>query len=134
MGEERKNLTKKHQPQNKPKTGRFQPGKSGNPGGRPKVIREVIDLAREHTTLAIETLAKICKSADKDSARVAAANALLDRAWGRAPQTIELQGKDGAALLLNPNAVAQLTDEELMAKAGEILAQRAGAGRTRGEA
>jgi hypothetical protein len=118
MGEERKNLTKKHQPQNKPKTGRFQPGKSGNPGGRPKVIREVIDLAREHTTLAIETLAKICKSADKDSARVAAANALLDRAWGRAPQTIELQG----------------TDEELMAKAGEILAQRAGAGRTRGEA
>ena len=36
----------------------FQKGKSGNPGGRPKVVGEVQALAREYTTEAIETIAR----------------------------------------------------------------------------
>ena len=34
----------------------FQKGRSGNPGGRPKVVAEVKELARKHTGKAIETL------------------------------------------------------------------------------
>ena len=37
----------------------FKKGQSGNPGGRPKVIAEVKELARAHTGDAIETLVSI---------------------------------------------------------------------------
>ena len=37
----------------------FKPGVSGNPGGRPKVLSEVRDLAREHTVAAMDTLVSI---------------------------------------------------------------------------
>ncbi|MBB2177515.1 DUF5681 domain-containing protein [Gluconacetobacter johannae] len=37
--------------------GQFKKGQSGNPGGKPKALREVIELAREHTQLAVERLA-----------------------------------------------------------------------------
>ena len=37
----------------------FQKGHSGNPGGRPKVVAEVKELARTHTGKAIETLVSI---------------------------------------------------------------------------
>jgi len=50
----------------------------------PEDRRRVRELAREHTTLAINTLAEICGDAGaKSQARVQAACALLDRGWGR---------------------------------------------------
>ena len=76
--------------------GRFKPGQTGNPGGRPKVDHRVVDLAREHTELAVKTLAEICgNSKAAPSSRVAAACALLDRGWGRPRQSVELSGPEG---------------------------------------
>lgn len=84
----------------------FRPGQSGNPGGRPKEVAEVRDLARQHTTAAIETLAALMADEKTPaSARVAAAESLLNRGWGKAPQEIrtttepdELQKPDILAL------------------------------------
>ena len=41
----------------------FKKGQSGNPGGRPKVIAEVKELARAHTAEAIQTLVSIMTNA-----------------------------------------------------------------------
>jgi len=76
--------------------GHWLKGTSGNPGGFSKEKRQAValvaELARQHTPQAIQTLANIMtdEKASKVS-RVAAANALLDRAWGRAPQVMTLE-------------------------------------------
>ena len=67
----------------------FKPGVSGNPSGRPRECPEVKDAARKHTTAALKTLKTIMSDEKQPgSARVAAANALLDRGYGKAPQHI----------------------------------------------
>ena len=64
--------------------GGFQKGRSGNPGGRPKEIGEVRDLARQHTPQAIEAMSSIMNDEHAPpAARIASAEALLNRAWGR---------------------------------------------------
>lgn len=68
------------------------PGQSGNPGGKPKDLHNMRELARTHTPAAIATLAEIMINPKaKESSRVAAAGELLDRAWGKPTQPIEHQ-------------------------------------------
>jgi len=70
---------------------RFKAGEVANPAGRPKVVREIAVLAREYTTQAIETLAEIMRNKrTQSSARVRAAEILLDRGYGKAQQTVNL--------------------------------------------
>jgi len=64
----------------------FKKGQSGNPGGRPKVVAEIRQLARERGPEAIAALVKVMTKGKSEAARVAAANALLDRGWGRPKQ------------------------------------------------
>lgn len=58
-----------------------------------KIPIEVQSLARSHTEMAVKVLAGIALSGDKESARVAAAEALLDRGWGKARQNATLSGE-----------------------------------------
>ena len=55
-----------------------------------KTIIEIRSLARSHTRTALNVLVGIMRSKDATAAaRVSAANAILDRGWGKATQTIE---------------------------------------------
>ncbi len=81
-----------------PRGAPFRKGVSGNPGGRPALppeIKHVRELAREYTQAAVDALVGVLSS-NSDSARVAAASALIDRGWGKAEQP--LTGKDGGPI------------------------------------
>ena len=65
--------------------GQFISGHSGNAGGRPKdEHNRVAELARSYTTEAIDTLVALMRSGKDDRVRGTAAQALLDRGWGKA--------------------------------------------------
>lgn len=84
-------------------------GKSGNPGGRPKAVMDVIQLARDATPMAMKTLRTIAENEEAPpAARVAAANALLDRGWGKPSQ--ELAITDPAS---GHKRAEELSDQEL---------------------
>jgi hypothetical protein len=81
---------------------RFQPGRGGNPGGRPKVIAELRDLARLHTLEAVDTLVAVMRDRRASAAaRVAAACAILDRGYGRPGQEHALRNRDDMVVLLD---------------------------------
>lgn len=62
-------------------------GQSGNPGGRPKAEAEVVALARQASPKAIERLVKLVNS-DDERVSIAAANSVLDRAFGKPTQML----------------------------------------------
>ena len=64
-------------------SGQFLKGHSGNAGGRPKDEHKVAELARSFTTEAIDTLVELMRSGKDERVRGTAAQALLDRGWGK---------------------------------------------------
>ena len=69
---------------------KFRKGQSGNPGGRPKVLAEVQELARQHAPTVIVELARLAVKAKSETARIAAIRELLDRGYGRPRQGMEV--------------------------------------------
>ena len=63
--------------------GRFRAGHSGNAGGRPRDEHKVAELARSYTTEAIDTLVDLMRHGKDDRVRGTAAQALLERGWGK---------------------------------------------------
>ena len=98
MSENRPKTDKQQATKRKAPRSAWKPGWSGNPGGRPKQSVHLKELAREQTPKAIKTLIDVMEHSERDAARVRAAEILLDRAWGRAPQAMELSGPDGGPI------------------------------------
>lgn len=66
-----------------------------------RTLTEIRSLARSHTQTAVRVLVGIMRSNDATpAARVSAANAILDRGWGKATQPLE-NGRDGAIELVH---------------------------------
>ena len=80
---------------NRTKSGQFAPGSSGNPGGRPKDEARVAELARSYTSEAIDTLVELMRHGKDERVRGTAAQALLDRGWGK--PKVEVVSEGGSA-------------------------------------
>jgi hypothetical protein len=90
--------------ENKPPTARgpgrrFQKGQSGNPGGRPKVECEIRALAQKHGPKALDRLVALMAS-ENERVAVVAAQAILDRAYGKPPQALHFAGDNPVAHLV----------------------------------
>jgi hypothetical protein len=112
-------LTLRHIESNPKQAMTFQPGQSGNPGGRRRKSdddRKVEELARSYGVDAIKTLASIMRSQKAPaSARSAAAQAVLDRGFGRPLQSLRHGGDENAP----PLKLETLSDRQL-----EVLIKR----------
>jgi hypothetical protein len=92
----------------------FRPGRSGNPGGRPKrpqtiearkIIADVKAAAKELTQDALDTLkAALTAPTAPWAARVSAATSILDRGWGKPGQAVEILGEIEGALKFDASA------------------------------
>lgn len=98
-------------------------GKRGGrrPGaGRPKGARSratkseklsLADLAKQHTEAALNALVHVMTKSESDAARVSAANALLDRAYGKPSQAVQHTGRNGGPI--QTIDLTNATDEQL---------------------
>ena len=67
----------------------------------PKSITEIRSLARSHTRTALNVLVGVMRNTKAAApARIAAANAIHDRGWGKATQALE-NGDKGALELIH---------------------------------
>lgn len=73
---------------NRTENGRFAPGVSGNPSGRPKLPAEMKEMFQAKATEAFEVLCKHLHANDS-KVSVTAAREILDRAYGRPVQSID---------------------------------------------
>ncbi len=88
---------------------RFQPGQSGNPGGRKPIPEELKNRLRNLSEKAVDALEQALDSKD-DRVRIHAATVLLDRAYGKPAQQHDVDVKQVdfaqahlAALVESPN-------------------------------
>lgn len=120
---------------------KFEKGQSGNPGGRPKspyqgiaartrhyeediTVDEILELAQDSKRMGqlnpvdFKIVTRMLESFKKDG--IAATNLLWDRAYGKAPEHVQLTGKDGAPLDFDGKITIEMvpakpSDEELPA-------------------
>lgn len=73
-------------------------GAGRRPGQLSQAKRDLAEMAKVHAPAALKTLATIASKGESEAARVSAANALLDRAYGKPPQAVQVSGEDGGPL------------------------------------
>ena len=83
------------------KRGGARPGAGRKRGKVGKAKRALAEMAKEHAEAALRTLVEIATGDGAASARVSAATAILDRAYGRPPQALEHSGNGHVQIIVD---------------------------------
>jgi hypothetical protein len=117
---------------NQSRKGGARPGAGRKKGSRNKATiqakRALSELAQEHTQTALDALVMVARQGESESARVAAAVAILDRGYGRPVQAVEATGAEGG-----PIQFEEVSARERIAGRIARAAARAGAAVDPGE-
>ncbi|MFC0246418.1 hypothetical protein ACFOLL_04445 [Falsochrobactrum ovis] len=81
-------MTRKH--------GGARPGAGRKKGKVSQAKRELAEMAKEHAEQALQVLVNIALSGESEAARVSAANAILDRGYGKPMQGVDHKSSDGS--------------------------------------
>lgn len=100
--------------------GKWLPGSTPNPGGRPAVIRQFRELARGHAPQALKAVVDILTNSTNDHVRLKAAELILDRAFGR--PTVAITGEDGGPLKVDHRGVLLARLEQLISNTAATAA------------
>ena len=73
------------------------------------------ELAQLHTEAALQTLVSVAQTSDSDAARVSAAVAILDRGYGKPPQSTTIKGENGASIMVPALYIIERTAEHAKA-------------------
>lgn len=96
------------------KRGGARPGAGRKKGQVSQAKRAISEMAKEHGAAALKVLVEVARSkAASDASRVSAANAILDRAYGRPAQSHQHSGPGGAPI--QTMDVTNLSDDQLAA-------------------
>ena len=82
-------------------TGGSRAGAGRPPGAVNETTKVIRAAAQKHGPDLIEELVRLAKHSESDAARVAAANAVLDRGYGRPKQSVEHSGEGGGPIQVN---------------------------------
>ena len=96
-------------------------GYSGNAGGRPKDEHNIAALARSYSTEAIDTLVELMRYARDDRVRGTAAQALLDRGFGKPKVEIQNNNADFRDALEQVGKVLDDKKREEIVTAADIV-------------
>ena len=91
--------------------GGFQKGRSGNPGGRSKLPANIREAFRAKAPEALEVLTRCLQSGD-DRIAMLAAQAILDRGYGKPTQSIDANINEDRARYVVELPVKDETTEE----------------------
>ncbi|MEI4473560.1 hypothetical protein [Frigidibacter sp. MR17.24] len=86
-------------------------GAGRKPGVVSKAKRDIAEMAKDHVAAALNALVQIAREGESEAARVSAANAILDRAYGK-PATKDAgpSADDAPALNITITAAAPIKD------------------------
>ena len=124
--------TGKRMPQRK-NSRSFHPGQSGNPSGRPVLTPqqkvqevELVQACRERSVAALKVIESLMRTADRDSTRLAAAQFIIERGYGKAVQMNENSGGKPAIVehrwvidVVEPKPTHELRSDSLIAGPSE---------------
>lgn len=102
----------------------FEKGKSGNPGGRPKVLKEFKEACRGRTIAALKTINALMIRGRSEFVKLQAAQYILDQGWGKPTQP--LAGDEEKPPLDREPDLSALSIDELLVYRGLLAKLHAG--------